>query len=184
MNVYQEKIINLIDKEYVTNPISYIHNTNYNKKVKSVHKRKTNTNCNRYITYTSYEIYRLSKLPDKEFHLNFVSFLKISFYIFQEITRIILFHNLLWKIPNIGDIKCYTKTSRIVDNDLPKEYIKLNENKIDGVKSHLKKTKTTSLYVRRFNLKFRYSIRAAYYQDYTKYNETFVHKKIKKVYTI
>ena len=78
MNVYEERILKLIDKDYVTNPISYIHNTNYNKKVKSVHKRKTNTNYNRYITYTSYEIYRLSKLPEKESHLSFVSFLKVS----------------------------------------------------------------------------------------------------------
>lgn len=184
MNVYEERILKLIDKDYVTNPISYIHNTNYNKKVKSVHKRKTNTNYNRYITYTSYEIYRLSKLPEKESHLSFVSFLKVSFYIFQEITRIILFHNLSWKIPNVGYIKCYTRTNILTGRDLPKEYLKINENKIDGVKSHLRNNKTTSFYIRRFNLKFRYSIRSAYYDDHTKYNETFAHKKIKKVYTV
>jgi len=185
MNQYEKKLHEFINREYISSDICYDHNLNYNKKVKSIHKRKTNRDVERIVTYTSYEIYRKVKLPDGDRHINFISFIKLTFYIFQEIVNLILVKKIKWKITGLGSILNYTFLDNTVSptNTLPEEYKKINNNLSARITSYINFNKNSSYYLRRFRFKFRYSIKSLFCKDYMTYNQVFTHKQINKIYT-
>ena len=172
MNDEELRLLKLIEKVYVPSVISCDYNNGYNKKLKSYHKKKSNRPVDRYITHDSYEIYRKEKLPPNEIHLNFVSFLKISFFIFQEILRNIIFNGLSWKIYGIAVIECSSNIRT------------LNGEKTNVISTLTNYFHNTHSYIKRFSFKMKNTVRNIYINDYQKYQEKFVHKQVKKIKTI
>lgn len=172
MNDEELRLLKLIDKVYVPSDISCDYNNGYNKKLKSYHKKKSNRAVDRYITYDSYKIYREEKLPPNEIHLNFVSFLKISFFIFQEILRNIIFNGLSWKIYGIAVVECSSNIRT------------LNGEKTNVISTLTNYFHNTHSYIKRFSFKIKGTVRNIYINDYRTYQEKFVHKQVKKIKTI
>jgi len=179
-----KSINNIINKEYHDRELSYNHNDNYNKRLKSQHKKSHTNSTKKNVLYHGYSIYRTKKLDINSNYLNYISYIKISYYIFQSILKNIYYNNYSWYIKNIGRLKF--KTEKILFQYLPKlESYYNTRDKMIRIRVFIKYNKNTNLYYKRFKFSISNPVKSFIKQDYIRYKYNYAYKrKAKELNTI
>lgn len=172
-------IDDLLNKEYFNHELSTEKNINYVKRFKSGDKSKHKIPNNKLARYEGYLFYLKNKKIEK--HLNYLSYLKIIYYIFQEILYQIYYKRRSWYIKKLGKIKFLS--DELYKMNLTNNTIYLSKDNIIRVKSTISHYKKANNYYRRYRFKLSASIRYYLKQDFIRYKRYYYHKRNKVLYT-